>query len=65
MLNSLSQTNKFFYHNGIKLKLKSRKIEDIVLEARELVSKGIQELCIISQDTTSYGLDIYGECKLE
>jgi len=48
----------------IRGKLKSRKIEDIVLEARELVSKGIQELCIISQDTTSYGLDIYGECKL-
>ncbi len=48
----------------IRGKLKSRKIEDIVEEAKELVSKGIQELCIISQDTTSYGLDIYGECKL-
>lgn len=48
----------------IRGKLKSRKIEDIVLEAKELVSKGIQELCIISQDTTSYGLDIYGECRL-
>ena len=48
----------------IRGKLKSRKIEDIVTEAKELVSKGIQELCIISQDTTSYGLDIYGECRL-
>ena len=48
----------------IRGKLKSRKLEDIVLEAKELVSKGIQELCIISQDTTSYGLDLYGKCKL-
>jgi len=48
----------------IRGKLKSRKIEDIVLEAKQLVSKGIQELCIISQDTTSYGIDIYGECRL-
>lgn len=48
----------------IRGKLKSRKIEDIVLEAKHLVDKGIQELCIISQDTTSYGLDLYGKCKL-
>ena len=49
----------------IRGNLKSRKIEDIVSEANQLVSKGIRELCIISQDTTSYGLDIYGECKLK
>ncbi len=48
----------------IRGSLKSRKLEDIVSEAKELVSKGIRELCIISQDTTSYGVDIYGECKL-
>lgn len=48
----------------IRGSLKSRKIEDIVREAKELVDKGIRELCIISQDTTSYGVDIYGECKL-
>ena len=48
----------------IRGNLKSRIIEDIVLEAKELVSKGIQELCIISQDTTSYGMDIYGKCEL-
>lgn len=48
----------------IRGKLKSRKIEDIVEEAKCLVSKGVQELCIISQDTTSYGLDIYGQCRL-
>lgn len=48
----------------IRGNLKSRKIEDIVLEAKELVSKGIRELCIISQDTTCYGMDIYGKCRL-
>ena len=48
----------------IRGKLKSREIEDILIEAKDLVSKGIQELCIISQDTTSYGLDLYGKCKL-
>ena len=44
--------------------LKSRKIEDIVIEARGLVDKGIRELVIIAQDTTSYGIDIYGKPML-
>lgn len=44
--------------------LKSRTIEDILEEARNLVRQGIQELVVISQDTTSYGVDIYGSCKL-
>lgn len=48
----------------IRGSLKSRKIEDIVEEAKLLVSQGIEELIIISQDTTSYGLDIYGKCML-
>ena len=48
----------------IRGKLHSRKMEDIVDEAKYLVKKGIRELCIISQDTTSYGVDIYGSCKL-
>lgn len=43
---------------------KSRKIEDILEEVRGLASKGITEFCIISQDTSRYGLDIYGELKL-
>ena len=30
-----------------------------------LVKKGIKELIIIAQDTTKYGIDIYGENKLE
>ncbi len=48
----------------IRGNLKSRKIEDIVFEAKLLVKKGIRELCIISQDTTSYGIDLYGKCEL-
>ena len=48
----------------IRGKLRSRKIEDIVLEARGLVEKGIRELVIIAQDTTSYGIDIYGKPML-
>lgn len=44
--------------------LKSRKIEDIIEEAKSLVDSGIREIVIISQDTSSYGFDIYGEYKL-
>ena len=42
----------------------SRQMEDILKEAEELAAKGIKEICIISQDTSKYGLDIYGELKL-
>lgn len=42
----------------------SRKIEDIIKEAEEIAEKGIKELIVIAQDTTKYGLDIYGESKL-
>lgn len=43
----------------IRGQLKSRKIEDIFEEAKVLVEKGIRELVVIAQDTTSYGIDIY------
>ena len=42
----------------------SRKMEDILEEANMLVKKGIKELIVIAQDTTKYGVDIYGEPKL-
>ncbi|MBR2069608.1 MAG: 30S ribosomal protein S12 methylthiotransferase RimO [Candidatus Gastranaerophilales bacterium] len=38
---------------------KSRTIENIVSEAKELANKGVSEIILIAQDTTSYGLDIY------
>ena len=45
-------------------KYRSRKIEDIVKEAKDLAAKGVKELVVIAQDTTKYGFDLYGEVKL-
>ena len=42
----------------------SRTIENIVEEAKELVAKGVTEIVLIAQDTTSYGIDIYGKTSL-
>jgi len=42
----------------------SRTKEDIIEEAQKLAEKGITELIIIAQDTTKYGVDLYGESKL-
>ena len=42
----------------------SRKKEDIIEEAKSLVKKGIKELIIIAQDTTKYGIDLYGKSCL-
>ncbi|MBR1765796.1 MAG: 30S ribosomal protein S12 methylthiotransferase RimO [Bacteroidales bacterium] len=38
---------------------RSRPIDELVAEAKNLVAKGVKELIIISQDTTYYGLDLY------
>ena len=40
-------------------KQRSRKIEDIVCEAKDLASRGVKELVVIAQDSTMYGSDIY------
>ena len=48
----------------IRGKFRSRTIESIVEEAKKLEASGVKELNIIAQDTTRYGLDIYGEYKL-
>lgn len=42
----------------------SRKMDEILNEAKMLAKKGIKELIVIAQDTTKYGVDIYGESKL-
>ena len=42
----------------------SRQEEEILEEAKMLSQKGIKELILIAQDTTKYGIDIYGESKL-
>ncbi len=43
---------------------RSRTIEDIVKEAKDLEALGVKELNLIAQDTTRYGLDIYGKYSL-
>lgn len=42
----------------------SRKYEDILEEANALAKKGIQEIVVIAQDTTKYGIDLYGKSRL-
>ena len=49
---------------SIRGKYISRKLEDILEEAKNLASQGYTELIVIAQDTTKYGIDIYGEPKL-
>ena len=48
----------------IRGKYVSRKMEDVLKEAKMLASEGIKELIVIAQDTTKYGIDLYGEPKL-
>ncbi|NEO57136.1 MAG: 30S ribosomal protein S12 methylthiotransferase RimO [Okeania sp. SIO3B5] len=43
---------------------RSRTIESIVTEAQQLADQGVKEIILISQITTNYGVDIYGEPKL-
>lgn len=46
-------------------RMRSRSLESIVEEAKQLASQGVQELILISQITTNYGVDLYGEPKLD
>ncbi len=43
---------------------RSRSIESIVAEAKQLAQQGVQEIILISQITTNYGVDLYGKPKL-
>lgn len=43
---------------------RSRSIESIVAEAEQLAAQGVQEIILISQITTNYGVDLYGEPRL-
>ena len=49
----------------IRGKFRSRKIENLISEAKELAEKGVRELNVIAQDTTRYGEDLYGEPSLD
>lgn len=48
----------------IRGRMRSRPIEELVSEAKDLDSMGIKELNIIAQDTSAYGIDLYGEYAL-
>lgn len=48
----------------IRGKYRSRKMEDIIAQAKELVQGGAKELILIAQDTTRYGQDIYDKLML-
>ena len=45
-------------------KYRSRRFEDIVAEAKSLVSKGVKEIQLIAQDLTFYGIDLYKENRI-
>ena len=48
----------------IRGKFRSRPMEELVAEAKDLEALGVRELNIVAQDITRYGLDIYGSYKL-
>ncbi len=48
----------------IRGKMRSRSIEELVKEAKDLEELGVKELNLIAQDTSRYGLDLYGEYSL-
>ena len=43
---------------------RSRSLDSLVAEARQLADTGVKELCLVAQDVTAYGLDRYGDLKL-
>lgn len=49
---------------SIRGKYRSRPIEDLVAEAKQLESLGVKELTVIAQDITRYGIDLYGKYSL-
>jgi len=48
----------------IRGRYRSRTMERIVQEARELAGRGLKELIVVAQDVTNYGLDLYGKRRL-
>lgn len=49
---------------SIRGDMRSRPMENIIEEAKQLAETGVKELILVAQDTTSYGLDLYGELRL-
>ena len=49
---------------SLRGKYRSRPMEALLKEARELADSGVKELIVVAQDTSRYGLDLYGERRL-
>lgn len=49
---------------NFKGKLRSRRMEDILKEAEYMIKMGKKEIILVAQDTTGYGIDIYGKQAL-
>jgi ribosomal protein S12 methylthiotransferase len=49
---------------GMRGKHVTKPIEEVIREARELAADGVRELVVVAQDTTYYGLDLYGRVRL-
>jgi len=49
---------------NIRGKFRSRPMDELIKEANELAQMGIKELIVIGQDTTAYGIDLYGKYEL-
>src|SRR5215831_579907 len=49
---------------GMRGKHVTKPIEEVLREARELAADGVRELNIVAQDTTYYGMDLYGRVRL-
>lgn len=49
---------------GMRGKHVTKPMEEVVREAQELANDGVRELILVAQDTTYYGLDLYGEVRL-
>lgn len=49
---------------GMRGKHASKTMEEVIAEANQLANDGVRELIVVAQDTTYYGLDLYGEPRL-
>ena len=49
---------------SLRGRYRSRSLEDCLYEARMLAEDGVKELIVVAQDTSRYGIDLYGERKL-
>jgi ribosomal protein S12 methylthiotransferase len=49
---------------GMRGKHVTKPMDEVIREARELVADGVQELVLVAQDMTYYGVDLYGQPKL-